>query len=71
MHFESSFLKITFMKNIKQQTPAHNTKLNNNKRRPENKDDIDSREGEEQLMKGDDRTHNRKERKNLKKRTER
>ena len=55
------------MKNIKQQTPAHNTKLNNNKHRPENKDDIDSREGEEQLMKGDDRTHNRKERKNLKK----
>ena len=57
------------MKNIKQQTPAHNTKLNNNKRRPENKDDIDSREGEEQLMKGDDRTHNRKERKSLKKKT--
>jgi len=57
------------MKNIKQQTPAHNTKLNNNKRRPENKDDMDSREGEEQLMKGDDRTHNRKERKSLKKRT--
>jgi len=55
------------MKNIKQQTPAHNTKFNNNKRRPENKDDIDSREGEEQLTKGDDRTHNRKERKNLKK----
>jgi hypothetical protein len=54
------------MKNNKQQTPAHNTKLNNNKRRPENKDDIDSREGEEQLIKGDDRTHNKKERKNLK-----
>jgi len=64
------------MKNIskgvlsdKQQTPNHNTKLNNNKHRPENKDDIDSREGEEQLMKGDDITHNRKERKNLKKGT--
>jgi len=57
------------MKNIKQQTANHNTKLNNNKHRPENKDDIDSREGEEQLTKGDDTTHNRKERKNLKKRT--
>jgi len=68
MYFECSFLK-SIMKNSKQQTPALNTKLNNNKRRPENKDDIDSREGEEQLMKGDDRTHNRKERKNLKKST--
>ena len=55
------------MKNIKQQTQNHNTKLNNNKRRPENKDNMDSREGEEQLTKGDDITHNKKERKNLKK----
>ena len=55
------------MKNMKQQTPNHNTKLNNNKHRPENKDDLDSREGEEQLSKGDDITHNRKERKNEKK----
>ena len=53
----------------KQQTPNYNTRLNNNKHRPENKDDIDSREGEEQLTKGDDTTHNRKERKNLKKST--
>jgi len=55
------------MKNIKQQTPNHNTRLNNDKHRPENKDDIDSREGEEQLLKGDDQTHNKKVRKNLKK----
>jgi len=55
------------MKNIKQQTPNHNTRLNNNKRRVENKDDLDSREGEEQLTKGDDITHNHKERKNEKK----
>ena len=33
----------------------------NNKNRPENKDDLDSREGEEQLTKGDDVTHNKKE----------
>jgi hypothetical protein len=57
------------MKNIKQQTPNHNTKLNNNKRRAENKDDLDSREGEEQLTKGDDVTHNKKERKNKKRST--
>lgn len=57
------------MKNIKQQTPNHNTKLNSNKRRAENKDELDSREGEEQLTKGDDITHNRKERKNEKKST--
>ena len=57
------------MKNIKQQMPNHKIKLNNNKHRPENKDDMDSREGEEQLIKGDDITHNRKERKNLKKTT--
>ena len=62
--------KIAYMKNNKQQTPFQNTKLSNNKHRPENKDNIDSREGEEQLTKGDDRTHNRKERKNLKKSTE-
>lgn len=55
------------MKNIRSQTQDHNTRLNNNKRRPENKDDIDSREGEEQLTKGDDITHNKKERKTLKK----
>lgn len=30
-------------------------------RRPENKDNLDSREGEEQLIKGDDVTHNKKE----------
>ena len=57
------------MKNIKPQTPERNIRLNNNKRRAENKNDIDSREGEEQLMKGDDITHNRKERKNEKKNT--
>ncbi len=55
------------MKNTRQQTHNHNTKFNTNKRRAENKDDIDSREGEEQLTKGDYTTHNRKERKSEKK----
>lgn len=40
--------------------------INNNKRRAENKDNLDSREGEEQLTKGDDRTHNKKETKSAK-----
>jgi hypothetical protein len=55
------------MKNIKQQTPNHNTRLIIIKRRPENTDDMIVREGEEQLLKGDDQTHNKKVRKNLKK----
>lgn len=33
-------------------------------KRPENKDNLDSREGEEQLTKGDDVTHNKKEKHN-------
>jgi len=49
------------MKNIQSQTPNHNTKFNNNKRRAENKDDLDSRENLEQQFKGDDITHNRKD----------
>ena len=57
------------MKNMRSQNPNHNTKFNTNKRRSENKDDIDSREGEEQLSKGDDITHNKKQRKNEKKST--
>ena len=57
------------MKNSKQQRPDHNVKLNNNKHRPENKDNLDSREGEEQLTKGNDTTHNKKERKSEKKST--
>ena len=32
-----------------------------NKQRPEIRDDLDSREGEEQIIKGDDTTHNEKE----------
>jgi hypothetical protein len=49
------------MKNIKPQNQKPNTQFNTNKRRPENKDDLDSREGEEQLIKNDDITHNKRE----------
>lgn len=54
------------MKNAKLQSPNHNPKANSNKHRPENKDDLDSREGEEQLSKGTNVTHNKKEKKNEK-----
>ena len=33
----------------------------NNKQRPENKDNLDSRKNEEQDSKGDDTTHNKKD----------
>ena len=56
------------MKNMQSQRPDHNIKLNANKKRAENKDNLDSREGEEQQTKGDDVTHNKKERKSMKSR---
>ena len=55
------------MKNLPSKNPKHNIQFNANKHRPENKDDLDSREGEEQLFKGANVTHNKKERKNEKK----
>lgn len=54
------------MKKIKDQTAKQNIQFNTNKHRPENKDDLDSREGEEQEFKGDDTTHNKKVRKSQK-----
>jgi hypothetical protein len=49
------------MKNTRTTNENKNVKFNTHKRRPENKDDIDSRKAEEQLFKGTDTTHNRKE----------
>jgi len=43
------------------QTAQHNPKTNNNKSRPENKDNMDSRKNEEYDFKGNDMTHNKKE----------
>jgi hypothetical protein len=57
------------MKNMQSKNPNQNIKFDRNRHRPENKDDLDSREGQEQLYKGDDVTHNRKERKNVKRNT--
>lgn len=47
----------------KSQTGKENIRANANKHRPEIRDNLDSREGEEQNFKGDDVTHNRKEHK--------
>jgi len=55
------------MKNAKSKNPKANIQFNTNKHRPENKDDLDSREGEEQQWKGDDMTHNKKETKSKRK----
>jgi hypothetical protein len=54
------------MKNSKSPNPKQNIQFNQNKNRPENKDDLDSRENEEQQFKGDDITHNKKAHKNKK-----
>ena len=55
------------MKNLKPQNKKGNIQFNANKHRPENKDNLDSREGLEQQFKGNNITHNKKERKSDKK----
>ena len=55
------------MKNLKSQNKKENIQFNANKHRPENKDNLDSREGLEQQFKGVDITHNKKETKSDKK----
>jgi hypothetical protein len=51
-------------KNPSNQSPSRSKAQQDPNMRPENKDNLDHREGEEQLRKGDDVTHNRKEVKN-------
>ncbi len=48
------------------QNVNQNRQLNNNKKRPEERDNLDSRKGEEQLTKGDDVSHNTKDTKSKK-----
>lgn len=60
------------MKTQNQNNKVSNTRTNPNisqsgGKRPENKDNLDSREGEEQEFKGNDVTHNHKEVKSAKK----
>lgn len=52
------------MKKIQSQRPDHNTQFNANKKRPETRDNLDSRSNEEQEFKGDDVTHNSKDHRN-------
>lgn len=49
------------MRNNKSQVSNRNVRLEANKHRPEIRDDLDHREGEEQETKGSDITHNKKE----------
>lgn len=48
------------MKKIQSQTKGQNTAINAHKHRPEVRDNLDSRNNEEQDFKGDDVTHNSK-----------
>jgi len=52
------------MKKSQGQTPRENTQFNANKHRPEIRDNLDSRGGEEQEFKGDDVTNNTKPQRN-------
>lgn len=49
------------MKNNNQPATAAKTPVTQNRQQPENKDNPDSRAGEEQLGKGNGTTHNKKE----------
>ncbi len=51
------------MKGSRSQNTRQNKQMHGHKPRPEIRDDLDSREGEEQIIKGDDITHNTKEKK--------
>lgn len=51
------------MKGSRSQNNMQNKQMVSHLPKPQNKDDLDSREGEEWQTKGDDVTHNRKERK--------
>lgn len=54
-------MKTTDQNQNQNQTPQNNPQAPDNSKRPQNKDNLDSREGEEQEFKGDDETHNKKE----------
>ena len=52
--------KKTFMKHSRSQNTKQSKQGMSNKPRPEIRDNLDSRENEEQMTKGDDITHNEK-----------
>ena len=49
------------MKDSRSQNNGQNKQMVSHKTRPEIRDNLDHREGEEQMDKGDDSTHNEKE----------
>lgn len=49
------------MKSRKKEPQAKNVRFEQNRPMPQIREDLDSREGEEQIFKGDDVTHNRKD----------
>ena len=49
------------MKDSKSQNNLQNKQMMSHKTRPEIRDNLDAREGEEQMDKGDDTTHNEKQ----------
>ena len=49
------------MKGSRSQNNLQNKQMVGHKPRPDIRDDLDAREGEEQILKGDDRTHNEKQ----------
>jgi hypothetical protein len=49
------------MKSRRREPQAKNVRFNQNRPRPQIREDLDSREHEEQIFKGDDITHNRKD----------
>jgi len=61
MNFSILPANLSFMKGSRSQNTRQNKTAPGHKPVPQNKDNLDSREGEEQDVKGDDVTHNRKE----------
>jgi|GEM_PF-947553 len=62
-HQTQKVMKTNSQSSLRQQNPVPQNQSMGNKR-PENKDDLDSRKNEEQRKKGDDVTHNKKEQRN-------
>ena len=54
-------IKSEVMKGSRSQNNMQNKQIVGHRARPEIRDDLDSREGEEQMDKGDDTTHNDKQ----------
>lgn len=59
--FSNHYDKSCVMKGSGRQNNLENKQVAGHKPRPEIRDDLDHREGEEQMNKGDDTTHNEKE----------